>query len=93
MVHHSTMHSLSASGLIMREAHELSPTTLAKAYRKLAEHAHRKAAQTTDDAIRWAHRFMAESWEHLAADLDAGSRFQEKQKPLLDASTSRATNR
>jgi hypothetical protein len=68
----------------MMEPIEFLPSALAKTYRKLAEHAHRKAAQTTDNEIRWAHRFMAESWEHLAADLDAGSRLQEKQRRLLD---------
>jgi len=77
----------------MREPYEFSSAALAKTYRKLAEHAHCKAAETTDDAIRWAHRFMAESWEQLAADLDAGSRFHEKQRRLLDASDSRAPSR
>ena len=62
------------------EAYEFSPRALAITYRKLAEQAHFKASQANDDAIRWAHQFMAESWEHLATDLDTGSRFQEKQR-------------
>jgi len=58
----------------MMMPYKFSPEALAKTYRQLAAQAHHKSAETTDDAVRWAHRFMAESWGHLAADLEGSSR-------------------